>query len=203
VGANGGYGWADGSSTATISGGALSGTTGTGSATLRGGVAGGQVGANWQTGALVFGVEADWQWSGQSASETFGCGAGCSSTETQKLPWFATARGRVGAAFDRVLVYATGGAAWTNASDTAVASVGGLSLTLLNLSTTDLGWTAGGGVEVALNNNWSAKLEYLYLQTNLTASGAVPVVGGTVNESGQIKDSIVRAGINFRFPVSY
>ena len=60
-----------------------------------------------------------------------------------------------------------------------------------------MGWTAGAGLEYAFIDNWSAKLEYLYVDLgkttcNATCSGADPF-------SVTFKTSIVRAGVNYKF----
>ena len=104
----------------------------------------------------MFGVEADGDWADSSGFGTFTtastsslCAGGCLT----KNSWLATVRGRAGYAFDRFLIYGTGGAAFGNIQ--------------ANFSThpittsTSTGWTAGGGVEYALGLNWSAKAEYL------------------------------------------
>jgi len=80
---------------------------------------------------------------------------------------FGTARGRIGYAFDHWLVYGTGGVAWTYDKLTrtqlagtpagGTAAVGAPEAALL----WRWGWAAGGGVEVPIAPNWSAKLEYL------------------------------------------
>ena len=77
-------------------------------------VFGGTVGANYQVGSLVFGVEADGDWADASGFGTFTasalCAGGCLTTSS----WLSTVRGRAGYAFDRFLVYGTGGAAFGN-----------------------------------------------------------------------------------------
>lgn len=202
LGANSGWGFATGNSSGSITGGALAGASGNGSSQFNGAIVGGQVGVNWQIGSAVVGVEADMQWSGQSTTSSDGCGVGCSLSETAKIPWFATVRGRVGGAFDRILVYGTGGLAISNATDTVSATALGATVNLVNLNATNIGWTGGAGAEVALSKNWSAKIEYLYVQTNFSASGPIAIFGGTATERGTIKDSIVRTGFNFRFPTN-
>ncbi len=58
----------------------------------------------------------------------------------------------------------------------------------------------GGGVEAAFYDNWSMKLEYLYIATkNLTGGSALPLALGTVTESANVRDNIIRLGINYRF----
>ena len=69
--------------------------------------------------------------------------------------WLGTARGRIGYAFDRFLPYFTAGAAFGDIKGT----VGAVN----DFSATKVGWTGGAGVEYAFIDNWSAKLEYLYV----------------------------------------
>jgi hypothetical protein len=81
-------------------------------------------------------------------------------------------------------------------------SVGGTSANFAPLSHSTLGWTAGGGVEVALWSNWSAKLEYLYVSANgATKVAPIPnVLGlGFASTPGDYRDNIVRVGFNYRF----
>jgi outer membrane immunogenic protein len=128
----------------------------TGNFSTSGFVFGGTVGANYQVGSLVFGVEADGDWADASGFGTFTasalCAGGCLTTSS----WLGTVRGRAGYALDRFLIYGTGGAAFGNVrANFSNDSVG---------STTEAGWTAGAGVEVALARNWSAKAEYLFVK---------------------------------------
>jgi outer membrane immunogenic protein len=199
VGINGGWGFASGTTTATVTGtgGAGLDGTATGSGSLNGGVAGGQIGANYQIDALVIGIEGDFDWSGQKRTDNFACGAPCTISETIKLPWIATIRGRFGYAIDRVLLFGTGGVAFTHASDTVTATGVG---TIFTASSTNVGWTIGAGGEVALGQNWTAKIEYLYIGTNVKQSGALALVGGNVAETANVHDSLIRAGVNFKFP---
>jgi outer membrane immunogenic protein len=199
VGVNGGYGWATSSGTTTVGIPGLGAATGTSSGNTNGGVAGGQVGYNYQIGAVVLGAEADMQWSGQTTTTILPCGAGCSFTETAGIDWFATVRARIGAAFDRFLVYGTGGLAIIDTTDKLSASALGATINLVSLSDTAIGFAAGAGAEYAITNNVLARVEYLYMQANASASGPIALVGGTVTETATIKDSIVRAGVNFKF----
>src|SRR5262249_52512721 len=67
--------------------------------------------------------------------------------------WLSTFRGRVGYARENWLVYATGGAALANVANSIVAPAGTISDQQWHW-----GWTAGGGLEVKLNQDWSAKI---------------------------------------------
>lgn len=178
VGANAGYGWATVKDV----------TAGASSSNLNGFIGGGQLGYNLQTGSFVFGVEADLQGSTQKRSDTFTIG-GTAFTVDQKIPWFATARGRLGYANGPWLFYVTGGAAWLNYK-LSVSALG----TTLSDNNTKAAFTAGGGVEWMLMRNWSAKLEYLYMDTGNTS---VTLFG--VPFTARAKDNLVRAGLNYHF----
>ena len=136
LGLNGGFSFGGSDWTDSVTGGS------TGSFGTSGFVFGGTVGANYQVGSLVFGVEADGDWADASGFGTFTatslCAGGCLTQNT----WLSTVRGRVGYALDRFLVYGTGGAAFGNVranfSNDPVSSA------------TEAGWTVGAGVEVAL-----------------------------------------------------
>ena len=98
--------------------------------------------------------------------------------------------------------YATAGGVLVNASDELSMTVGGVSATFSPLAATTLGWTAGGGVEVALWSNWSAKLEYLHIRANdLQSTTPIPnALGqGTASQGAAYRDNIVRVGLNYRF----
>jgi outer membrane immunogenic protein len=141
------------------------------------------------------------------------------SNLTEKLEWFGTVRGRVGTTITpRVLVYATGGLAYgqVDATDTVtgtnIIGPGGMNSETrtavtanFSNSSTRVGWTAGAGIEGALAGNWTAKLEYLYLDLG-TVSGAfaTPLIapGGAFVSSGyssHFTDNILRVGVNYKF----
>lgn len=187
VGANVGYGWARGSLTAT-SGAA----TATSSENLNGILGGGQIGANYQMGNMVFGVETDFQASGQSKSSSFS-GGGLTVVESDKIPWFGTTRARFGFAADRFLGYVTGGIGYGEFRSDLTFS--GTTTGTLSYSTTRTAWVVGGGVEGLMSNNLTWRVEYLHLDTG---SFSVLSAGG-VNVSARLTDEIVRLGLNYRF----
>ncbi len=184
VGANLGWGWSDGDG--TITAGAASGPySGSGDGIL-GGV---QAGYNWQVGSIVFGIEADIQASGGEGSVSGVAGA-TTFTGTAKTPWFGTLRGRLGYAFDRTMLYATGGLVYGHAKLDGVSSTTGA----FSASENYWSWTIGGGIEHALWSNWSVKAEYLYVGT----PSDTPVPPGTAVD-GSLHGHILRAGLNYRF----
>ena len=144
-------------------------------------MAGGTIGYNLQTGQLVVGAEADIDASWIKGTDATAC------CET-KNDWFATARVRLGYAFDRWMPFLTGGAAF---GDVKMTPVGGASETA-----TRIGWTAGGGLEYAFMGAWSAKLEYLY--ADLGKASCSTLTCGLANNV-TFKTSIVRAGVNYHF----
>ena len=179
VGANAGYGWANTSVTN------IGGVAVTGSNNLNGFVGGGQIGYNWQGASpLVLGIEADFQGTAQSRTDT-----ALGISVQQQLPWFGTVRGRIGYAFDRVMIYATGGLAYADYKMT----VSGFGASASS-STSKAGWTVGGGVEWMFAPQWSTKLEYLYWDTGSTSATLFGIA-----YTGRARDSIARVGLNYHF----
>jgi outer membrane immunogenic protein len=163
---------------------------------------GGTVGYNQQFGMFVAGLEADLSYVDLGKTVTTTTGA-LSTTFSQNATYLGTVRGRLGVAFDRVLVYATGGLAFGDQdASTSLAGLG--ALWAGGKDSTRFGYTLGAGLEYAFTNNWSAKVEYLYYdlgKANYTspqiAGAAIPgVFGDTRAES---KGNLVRAGLNYRF----
>ena len=127
-------------------------------------------------------------------------------TLTQKIDWFGTVRGRVGVlATPRVLFYATGGLAYGDVGTNE--TIGASSFSASDLR---VGYTVGAGIEGALGGNWTAKLEYLYVDlgrtsgsfaTAIAASGGGAVTSGTLTSaySSRVTDNILRVGLNYRF----
>jgi len=179
VGLNGGYGWG----TAKLSNAIASQSFDT-----TGGLVGGTIGYNLQTGNWVWGIEGDIDASWIKGDTTSGplCagGVGC----TVKNSWLATVRGRIGYAFDRWLPYFTGGGAFGDVKTTV--PIG------LSTTSTQAGWTLGGGLEWAFIGNWSAKAEYLYVDLG-DADCAVATCG--IDTKVNMKENLFRLGVNYRF----
>jgi iron complex outermembrane recepter protein len=160
-------------------------------------VFGGTVGANYQVGSFVFGVEADGDWADTSGFGTFTASPLCTGACFTTSSWLSTVRGRAGYAFDRFLVYGTGGAAFGNvranfSNDPVTSSI-------------EAGWTVGAGIEVAFARNWSAKAEYLFVNLadgSCTTNCAIADASGTQiipNVAVKFNESVARAGVNYRF----
>lgn len=164
-------------------------------------VGGGQVGYNWQFSPnWVAGIEGDFQASTQKASSCLlQCTAGTAFTTTQRLDWFGTLRGRLGYSVGNWLWYVTGGGAWANVKqDFAYVTVPtSFIIGSASSSQTKGGWVVGAGAETKLGGGWSAKAEYLYMDLgSIKDSFALPTVYATESD---IRDHIIRAGINYRF----
>lgn len=156
--------------------------------TLSGGFAGGTAGYNWQMGNVVLGLEVDGAWADIGA--TVGIPGLVSVDYTIRAT--GTVRGRVGYAFNSVLLYGTGGYAWSDNRLSATAGAASISDSQFHS-----GWAAGAGVEVMFAPKWSVKAEYLYKSLesatyfNGTIPGGVPV--GTINLNS------VQVGVNYHF----
>ena len=230
VGINGGYSWGKAGRELSffnpLTGIQIIPPVGSGSTSdsnLNGGLFGGQLGYNWQSGNWVFGFETDAQWTGQRGTASRLCGLlataasaclpgvalGTSAAVEQHLEWFGTFRGRAGMLVTpSTLLYVTGGAAYGSLNtDITVTSITPLGLPVSitrSGESSKFGWTIGGGIESKLSmfgNNWSGKLEYLYMDLGTVESTSgigTGVLIGT-NLSTRVTDSIFRAGINYQF----
>lgn len=153
---------------------------------MQGGFVGGTAGYNWQTGNVVFGIEADGAWADVNASAT-----ALGVTVASKTDALGTVRGRIGWAVNNILLYGTGGYAWIDNKVTVSA---------LGASVSDSkwhsGWTVGAGVEAFFAPQWSVKGEYLYRslgsETYFSNLGA-PLASGTINFH------TVQVGVNYHF----
>lgn len=233
IGVNAGYGFADTDSNDRVflPGGSVIGSTGTsgvltfndaGDDEEGGFVGGGQIGFNYQVGTFVFGVETDFQYAdlggedGRSGTNYTFVGtpglafappaATVSRNGTSSLETFGTVRGRLGFAFDRTLLYATGGFAY-GFSDGGDEFCGGIFGGCSGGDDTRFGYTVGGGLEYAFTNNVTAKIEGLYV--NLDESdrrgratydlGQNRLFLSNENNGGDSDFFVVRAGLNFKF----
>ena len=169
-----------------------------------GAIAGGQIGCNYQINQLVVGVEGDGVWSGIQNTSTFTNTDGEGVQFRTRNLWDADVALRVGAAFDRLLVYGKGGVAW-GGFDFKESEVGpGASTDALVGSRTLPGLLIGVGMEYAFLANWSAKIEYNYIAYEQTqihfdeTVGGVPT-GTSFGQSFGATKQIIKFGVNYKF----
>jgi outer membrane immunogenic protein len=192
---------------------------GTGSMSGSGFTGGGQLGYNWQINNVVYGLETDFGAfkldGSRQASAHYPVGVGIVSPayiftvgSSFNTNWLFTARGRLGWTSSNMLFYGTGGLALTRLevsqfftdTNTPPFAMGGSN------AATKVGWTLGGGVEWALNKNWSAKAEYLYVDfgsvtVNSTGTGTYAGTGYSqaISTSADLTAHIARVGVNYKF----
>lgn len=198
VGLNAGVGWADSGDVIVTgptagSSGILSGGGGDGTF-----VGGGQIGYNWQSGSIVYGLETDIQYVDTSGSVAWGPYTWWAGRGGGDGAYFGTVRARLGYAMDRTLIYITGGLAY-----------GGLNTNpLTGDATSNAGWTIGGGVEYAFTNNWTFKVEGLYVDTGEgrktrafanPPGGLLPAGTYTATSDGSGGAGLLRVGVNYKF----
>jgi outer membrane immunogenic protein len=187
-----------------------SGLSSAGNFNVNGGLIGGTMGVSGQWGAWVFGVEGDFDWQGLSGtSNSAFCTNLFTSIAVGSTPaglscktasnWFGTVRARVGYAWDRVLVYGTAGGAGINVQT----SLNGLPVQ----TNADFGWTVGGGVEWAFADNWTFKVEYLFVDlfsqgvacNHGYSCGYDAPLGPNANNTVKLNENIIRVGVNWKF----
>lgn len=160
VGLHGGWGWGD-ANVASQDGHSL----------------GGQAGFNHQfVSGILFGIETDISFTGADANL---------GGATFSIDYFGTVRGRIGYAFDRVLVYATGGLAYAG---------GQFSVGPFAYDHTHFGYVLGFGLEGMITPNISVRLEYLYTDFHSRTFQTLAGPFGVGFDS-----SFLRAGVNYRF----
>jgi outer membrane immunogenic protein len=174
-------------------------------------IGGGQIGFNWQAGGWVFGIEGDF--SATSAERTFVCCGPLApglifvpgDTITVSNDWQASVRGRLGFAWDRFLVYGTGGVAFANLEATVALVPGGAFPGFFGTADDTLtGWTAGAGIEFGLWDNWSLGVEYRFTSFDAgdLSLGNVPIIltpGAPLRGSFELETHEVTARLNYRF----
>jgi outer membrane immunogenic protein len=188
-------------------------------------LAGGQVGCNWQAGQFVFGVEGDADGQSWSASRVVTAAdipiatptvaplfvPGDSFSVTSR--WQASARARLGYAWDRVMLYGTGGVGFTSVqfNSNFIPFVGAAIFPAAVATDTQTlaGPTIGGGFEYAFSRNLSFGLEgrYTWYGSHTFNSGTVAAIALTpttfiftpVSTSLNLNTVEVTARLNWKF----
>jgi outer membrane immunogenic protein len=160
--------------------------------------AGAQFGYNLQKGCTVFGIEADWNWADLSANTRLFPLSGFDDRLKTRIDNFGTIRTRTGIVVDRLLLFVTGGVAWTETRD----SVRRLDLVDERFSSNDTrwGWTAGFGTEYALAPGVSLTSDVLYLSFgDEEHTFNSPAFGGRFRTKTDEEIWVARMGLNIRF----
>jgi len=195
-------------------------------------VGGFEGGYNWQPNShWLLGLEADFSFAGMSGRGS-STSTICASNETtlsqgttaqQDTDWYGTVRGRAGwLATPNLLLFGTGGFACGRAAGFVnyasqfplgvVATPGDIAV-ICSANATCLagassairtGWTAGGGAEWLLDEHWSAKIEYQFIDLGtemvlVTALVAPPLIPASINAAFRDQFNVVRLGLNYRF----
>jgi outer membrane immunogenic protein len=207
IGAHGGAAWTDKRWF-------LPGTGEVANYSANGAIGGVQAGYNWQSGHWVLGAEAQASWSEIRKGVIWTDPDPAPYVEQDNLRAVRTVRtgttvdrlgtiaARAGYAFDNVLLFAKGGGAWTHdiyrafnantANETLIASASG----------TRWGWMVGAGIEYGFAPNWSAKIEFDYLDfgTERIVLASVPGVTPATRAFDIAQTiSLVKVGVNYRF----
>jgi len=189
---------------------------------LDGAIGGVQAGTNWLAGAWLAGIEGDLNYSGQRAKLNALCpGEICNPAlvgvivdpsviarfeQGQKLEWFATLRARLGVTVTpNAIAYVTGGLAvgevMTAGTVFGFDGDGNPVNTIVSSHNTKAGWTLGGGIEGRLAGNWTAKIEYLFVDLGTVTTIPAPAANATtaVAFNSRITDNLLRVGVNYKF----
>ena len=163
------------------------------------------MGVNYEFwGGVVVGAEAMFDWV-PNTSNTInvtggGPATGSTATATINNRWLTTATGKLGYAWDRVLLYGKGGGAWVGTSNPSF-TVGGAPASFATNSSNNFRWTAGLGVEWAFAGSWSARAEWDYVRLqnqSFTVAGGPPF-GGDVISVNNRSINMFTAGLNYKF----
>jgi outer membrane immunogenic protein len=190
IGAHVGGAWADKDF-------ALTGGPAIGGHTADGIIAGGQIGYNWHMPGTpwVFGIEGQFSWADLSGTHV----DQRQSRQTTDINFVGTIAGRVGYALDRHLFYVKGGWGWVDEDYEDFDTVGPPPAVFGLASESRSGWMFGLGWEYAFMPNWSAKIEFNYLDLGdktVTYGGGT---GGTFQHDIEQSLSLVKVGVNYRF----
>ena len=171
-------------------------------------IGGGHIGYDYQFGNVVVGAVADLSKMSNSSNRDFSVG-GVNFSVKDKIDYMGTVRGRLGYAYDRFLVYGTGGLAYAKRSQstgfpsTASGPFAGYSFSE-KTDKTDLGYAVGGGLDYLATKNLSVGLEYLYTDLgkndwSTTATNGARQIDFKTNTNDSTDFHTVWAKVSYRF----
>jgi outer membrane immunogenic protein len=168
-------------------------------------IGGGQIGYNvMSSSGFLFGLETDFQGADQrtrNVTDISGFyGPGAFMAVDSRIDWFGTVRGRIGlAANPATMIYLTGGFAYGRVEVANSSNIGaGFAVGAASIADTKTGYTVGGGIETRLWSNWTARMEYLYVDLGSLALSNPNNNGQTHSSSVTFHDNIVRIGLNYK-----
>jgi outer membrane immunogenic protein len=156
---------------------------------------GGQIGFNYQANQFVFGVEFSGSWADITGDHKARLAP--ADTYRSEINSILMATGRVGLAFDRMLLYVTGGGAWAHDKFEYVDATGLVTGTS-TAKKSRTGWTVGAGIEYGIAPNWSIAAQYNFVDfgdKNVAFTGA----GGNFTDSVDQQVHIATVRLNYRF----
>ncbi len=158
-----------------------------------------QIGYNWHFApSWLFGIEADFQIADIKDRFNFIYPGGGASSATLSIDYFSTIRGRLGYVMDRNLFFVTAGGAFAKFQGNMFADFDAND-GLLNADKWLAGYVVGVGFEHAFGNNWTLKVEYLFLDFSHLDLRGINTGGGEIAMTGDPYLHVVRLGINMRF----
>jgi outer membrane immunogenic protein len=193
IGANGGWGGAGNSWNLQAPGGPFH----EGRDHADGGTLGGQVGYRWQTGPMVFGVEAQGNWANLSGRNTSIAALNAGFDNHSNLDAFGLFTGQVGYAWNNVLLYAKGGAAVTDTQYKDL--ITGTNTVVGAASDTRWGGVVGAGLEYGFAPNWSAAVEYDHLFMGKNTDSLYGPAGLFATDSIHQDVDMVTLRLNYKF----
>lgn len=197
IGANAGYGWAGNDHDDLIARGGLFTTGGTQRVEPTGGVYGGQIGYNWQFGNWVLGVEVAGDGTSLRRTDRSIFFPATTDTLTSEINGLFTATERVGYAFNNWLPYIKGGYAGTNLRTRNFDNIGGLNI--LEHKEWRNGFTVGAGIEYGITPNWTAGVEYAYMNFGEHTWVGPNLSFGPETFKDTLEISTITARLNYRF----
>lgn len=172
---------------------------------------GGQVGYNYQMNKLLLGIEGDINYADFSVSRGVSTGTPLDPdfvlvadiNQSISTDWFSTVRGRIGFVNNNWVLYGTGGWAVARMNVENQLNTVGLPTQNSSFNQTQNGWTAGAGAEWKFAPNWSAKLEYLYIdlgKQTVTSRGLFEnSTDLAIAQEHDFSANVARVGINYMF----
>jgi outer membrane immunogenic protein len=208
IGGHAGYGWAVDKHTAVTANPSFPAGFSFNTANTDGAIWGGQIGFNYQVSQWVLGIEGEYSRTNITGDTTTFSPlvAGVRTVNYSKIDWIATVTGRIGYTWNNLLGYVKGGAVWTQGtggSDLSDATGAIITGHPENTSRRD-GWIIGIGLEYGFLNNWSAKIEYNYLDFGTVTQ----TKRDKVYNLNEIRDhnntaQLVKLGLNYRFSFGF